>query len=101
MMLQALQYSSSCSADPQPNIYFRCYFIHVILLLLWIVMEIADMWDIWYVTPVKRSFTSHKAVMTHRLRTTVLQGLSLFFLGSLSSALDAVIPTPAWVWMVP
>lgn len=57
--------------------------------------------DIWYVTPVKRSFASHKVVATHRLRTTVLQGLSLIFLGSLSSALDAVIPTPAWVWMFP
>lgn len=56
-------------------------------------MVIADMRDIWYVTPVKRSFTSHKAVTTHRLRTTVLPGLSLVFLGSLSSALDAVIPT--------
>lgn len=35
-------------------------------------MEIVDMGDIWYVTPVKRSFAPLKAVTTHRLRTTVL-----------------------------
>ena len=29
---------SSCCGDPQPENYFCCYFINVILLLLWVVM---------------------------------------------------------------
>lgn len=42
----------------------HCYFITVILLLSWIVMQISDIQDIQYVTP--------KWITIHRLRTTAL-----------------------------
>lgn len=45
---------------------FCCYFITVILLLLWIMMYISDMQDIWFVTPVTGSFTTAPHTYTQR-----------------------------------
>lgn len=37
----ALEYSSSCCGDPLPQNYFPCYFLTVMLLLLWMIMSIS------------------------------------------------------------
>jgi hypothetical protein len=59
-----------------PLITLFCYFITVLLLLLWIVKWISNIQDICYVTSVKGSFDPGKEVATHRLGTYCYETLA-------------------------
>lgn len=48
-----------CCGDPSHSCYFRT----VILIMLWIIMKLYDVRDVWYATPVKVSFNLPKGVI--------------------------------------
>lgn len=69
--VEILSHSSSGCGDHQPYNYFPCYFLTVILLLLWTVMQthvFSDglKWLLW------KGHLAPNGVATYRLKTTVL-----------------------------